>query len=56
MDLGAERRSLLQGAQCTSTCHSAIAVDLLQVEPAAQKSGGDGDGGYPLQGRFVRYG
>ena len=56
MDLGAEHSSRLQGAQCISTCHSAIAVDLLRVELAARKSGGEGDGGHPLHGHFVPYG
>jgi len=56
MDLGAEHCSRLRGAQCISTCHSAIAVDLLRVELAAQKSGWEGDERYPLHGHFVPYG
>lgn len=56
MDLEAEQCSRLRGAQCISTCHSAIAVDLLRVEQAARMSGGERDGGHPLHGHYVPHG
>lgn len=56
MDPGAEHCSCLREAQCTSTCHSAIAVDLLRVELVAQRSGEERDVGQHLRGRLVRYG
>jgi hypothetical protein len=56
MDLGAEHCSCLREAQCTSTCHSAIAVDLLRVELVARRSGEERNGRQPLRGHLGRYG
>ncbi len=49
MVLEAGHCSRLRGARCISTCHSAIAVDLLREELAARKNEEEG-GRHPLQG------